>query len=142
MLSNVTTVYNMLVNVENVIGMPNEELETTEKTLISAINELNGIMNVMKFEEAKREKAEKEREKAEKERRMLYEIFKNSIYPLNKNVTLRVDEHRNGSLYFIGMTFEGDEEGNYTIKIAGDPKIFGTLKLTDKSDGNYIMEVI
>jgi hypothetical protein len=40
MLSNVTTVYNMLVNVENVIGMPNEELETTEKTLISAINEL------------------------------------------------------------------------------------------------------
>jgi hypothetical protein len=44
MLSNVTTVYNMLVNVENVIGMPNEELETISKNIIGAINELNSTV--------------------------------------------------------------------------------------------------
>lgn len=40
MLSNVTTVYNQLVNVENLIGMPEETLETTAQTLIGAANEL------------------------------------------------------------------------------------------------------
>lgn len=141
LLTNVTTVYNMLVNVENVIGMPNEELETTAKTLISAINELNGIMNVMKFEEAKREKAEKEREEAEKERRLLYEILKNSCYLLNKNVDLKVDENGNGSIYFIGMVFKDDGHGNYVLSLEGDPETFGTIVFEEKEHGNYILEV-
>lgn len=50
MLSNVTTVYNMLVNVENVIGIPNEELQTAQKTLISAINDLHRKANLLQSE--------------------------------------------------------------------------------------------
>ena len=41
MLSNVTMVYNQLANVETLIGVPNETLETVSQTLISAINEIN-----------------------------------------------------------------------------------------------------
>lgn len=149
MLSNVTTVYNQLVNVENLIGIPNQELETSRKTLIGAINELqeraNDIVqeiNGLKFEEAKRQKAEDERKKAELERVKLYEIFKNSILALNRGVRLYTDAEGNGTVQYIGMVLDVDKDGNGTIGIEGDPQIFGEFAFEYDNNGNVAMEVI